>query len=158
MFCSTINCGASLRTPVTHLLASSHVDGCEHSSRCTENVRKTKPINCFPHKRCNGSFGICICNKTDSFRLKTGHFVWKIGCWQVHKHPNINQSKNLIKWVTNARWHKSKYARTVVTKAQLCTHPWPIFSYLVYFFLGSPMLTMVPWNKKDGTCEGSSRT
>lgn len=92
MFCSTINCGASLRIPVTHLLASSHIDGCEHSSRCTENARKTiNVISCFPPTNA-ATVRSGYVTKPIVSDLKTGHFVWKTGCWQIHKHPNIDQS------------------------------------------------------------------
>lgn len=38
------------------------------------------------------------------------------------------------------------------------THPWPIFSYLVYFFLGSPMLTMLPVSiVNTGVTHGGSK-
>lgn len=67
--------------------------------------------------------------------------------------------------VSRASAHGGGTDRTITTGTdQRSTHPWPIFSKRVYFFLGSPTLTMLPETqrkpeyKNHWVCVGDNNT
>lgn len=69
------------------------------------------------------------------------------GCENCARRPESGKQQEV-----SLEWHPIKQSLSNSCHFQhyiILTHPWPIFSQRVYFFLGSPILTIVPKSQKN---------